>query len=568
MDKTGMMGMSTMKALARARTDVNTKRESSWDRTGGNADSRPIPPGQTLTLAELEGPASITHIWFTIATEDKYYLRSLVLRIWWDGEKQPSVECPVGDFFGMGHARMSPYQCFPFNVTNGGGNEGDFSALNCYFQMPFAKSARITVENQGPLPVTAFYYYIDYEKYDQPLPDDALRFHCQWRRENPTRPSKGSLPARKINYWSLMKEPNLDGRENYVILEAEGRGHFVGCNLSIDNFEMCGENTTWWGEGDDMIYIDGEKMPSMVGTGSEDYFCHAWGMQNKAGLYTGVSMWHHVPYTGYGGKFTCYRFHIEDPVVFRKSIKVTIEHGHANLQEHDYASTAYWYQAEPHKSFPELPARDKRMPRPDVALPAKIRPLPSPKVRPFIRDWMVLGPFDNPKTDTGERHLDKALPPEKDIGRAGAGKLTDVSFQGADGKRVKWTMLDPDAHVEPNGFVNLGKAIGGNWRIAYLRTRIHSKKARKAILWLGSDDGCKVWLNGKVVHNAPKPRAPVADDERIPVQLKAGDNVLVLKVDQLAGQWGVFARLDEHLDPAKPKPKTREKAYADLETHV
>ena len=349
-------------------------------------------------MADLKGPGCITHIWMTGGSQDEHYLRALVLRMWWDGEEKPSVEVPLGDFFGLGHARIQAYQSYPFTVSNGESQVGGGTAMNCYFQMPFATSARIEVENQSHLSMDCFYYYIDYEAYDQPLSEDVLRFHAQWRRENPTQAVK-SDEVHSRGYWSFMGEPNLDGRENYVILEATGRGHYVGCNLSVDNFDpLPSGNTTWWGEGDDMFYIDGETMPSMTGTGSEDYFCHAWGMQKFSGLYSGTSIWHMIPESDGGGKFTCYRFHIEDPVRFEKSLKVSIEHGHANLQGNDYASTAYFYQTEPHGPYPALPSREARMPRPDFVPPTDLHPKEGPNVRPFIRDWMILGPLESPLT--------------------------------------------------------------------------------------------------------------------------------------------------------------------------
>ena len=170
---------------------------------------------------------------------------------------------------------------------------------------------------------------------------------------------------------------NLNGQGNYVILDAIGAGHYIGCNLSIDHINPV-PNVTWFGEGDDMIFIDGESWPSMHGTGTEDYFCTAWDFPSGkfSGPYHGISLaepyrtpdvWE-TPGTwgagsfGYSGKWTAYRFHIEDPIIFNRSILVTIEHGHANSLSNDYASTAYWYQTEPHKQFRPLPVAAARMP--------------------------------------------------------------------------------------------------------------------------------------------------------------------------------------------------------------
>jgi len=224
--------------------------------------------------------------------------------------------------------------------------------MNCYFPMPFASRARVTVENQSDKPVGSFYYYLDYEAYDS-LGEDQGRFHAAYNQEH---------PCRKVEFAG--PEINLTGEDNYVILEAEGRGHYVGCVLSVDNFNAFHQNHTWFGEGDDMIFVDGEKWPpSLHGTGTEDYFCEAWGFPSGeySGPYTGVSLGSDTK--NWSGKWSLYRFHIEDPVHFRKSIRVTIEHGHANDQGNDYSSVAYWYQAEPHKPFAPLPAAQDRVPR-------------------------------------------------------------------------------------------------------------------------------------------------------------------------------------------------------------
>jgi hypothetical protein len=361
------IGCTTLKSLVRKR-DAWTRRLSSFDTSGGNRDAWDIPVGDTATLADIAGAGCITHIWFTIASEDKYYLRHLVLRMYWDDEEQPSVECPVGDFFNIGHGLAASNAALPLATVAPKESErklGGNMAMNCYWQMPFATRARISITNEGTEPVRAFYFYIDYEEYDS-LDSDVLRFHAQWRRENPTASDRGPLAVQGINYWNLMGEPNVDGAGNYVILEAEGAGHYVGCNLSVDNIDPTPDGLTWWGEGDDMIFIDGEPLPSMVGTGSEDYFCHAWGMHPQGYPYAGTSVHEHDSDHPGRHKCTSYRFHIEDPIHFTKSLKVTIEHGHANLQCNDYASTAYWYQAEPHRPFPALPNAIARRPRPDM----------------------------------------------------------------------------------------------------------------------------------------------------------------------------------------------------------
>jgi len=326
--------------------NCRSKRQSSWDTTGGNNDRWEFPSGETITIADISGPGCITHIWMTSGSDEPAWTRRRVIRMYWDGEEAASVEVPLGDFFGVGHGEIRQWESAVLNMS--GPDGADRSAFNCWFPMPFSKSARITVTNEGADSI--LYFYVDYEEYDEPMPD-ALRFHSQWRRENPC----DGLPAHDVGSANELK--NIGGEDNYVILEAEGRGHYVGCNLSIHNTR--GE---WWGEGDDMIFIDDDTWPpSLHGTGSEDYFSHAYGMQDVRGLYNGTSLFNQK-HEKWEGKWTVYRFHILDPVVFQKRIKVTIEHGHANHRCDDYTSTAYWYQAEPHKRLPRLAPVADRLP--------------------------------------------------------------------------------------------------------------------------------------------------------------------------------------------------------------
>jgi hypothetical protein len=344
------------------------KREASWDRNGKNSDRVPVAPGQTHVMADLRGAGCVRHIWITVAHEEPDYLRRLVLRAYWDGESAPSVETPLGDFFGVGHAKATNYWSIPLNmVTGSGAQRGNRAGMNCFFPMPFARGARITLENQGSAPVRSLYYYVDYETLDS-VPDDALRFHAQWRRENPTRASL-KIEDRVKDKAKVGQMVNLDGALNYVIMEAKGRGHYAGCALSIDHINPI-PDVGWFGEGDDMIFIDGEAQPSLVGTGTEDYFCAAWGYP---GGFNSMP-YHGISYAGgpvegqgvYSGKWTMYRYHIEDPVMFEKSIKVTIEHGPGNVQANDYSSIAFWYQTEPHEPFPGLLPVEARLPIADA----------------------------------------------------------------------------------------------------------------------------------------------------------------------------------------------------------
>jgi len=328
--------------------EYTQRRSSSYDRSGRNGDSRPIAPGETLTLLDDSGPGIVTHLWFTIATDENYHLKKLVLRAYWDGEATPSVETPVGDFFGLGLGQYVLYQSLPLQVAPD-------NALNAFFPMPFQKSAKITVTNEGSRKVDDFYFNIDYRAYKHPLPSGTLYFHAQYRQATPNRGW--------TNNWEHNSDPlldtkkNLEGTDNYVWMEATGRGHFVGVTMSVlQNQDL------WFGEGDDMFFIDGERLPSINGTGTEDYFLGAWDFGGHSFSYP----FYGAPMVGAelaGRGSTFYRFHLDSPIPFTKSIKATIEHGSGNHRSDNFFSVAYWYQTEPHAPFPPLPTLNDRLPR-------------------------------------------------------------------------------------------------------------------------------------------------------------------------------------------------------------
>ncbi|MCC7208497.1 MAG: DUF2961 domain-containing protein [Anaerolineae bacterium] len=355
-----ILGMSTLAGLAQLRPGVRRRRVSSYDPTGGNSDWWEIEPGQTRTLADIKEPGCIKHIWCTMWTTDKHPFRKALLRMYWDGETSPSVETPIGDFFGMGHGMARNFVSLPLQMS-----PEDGRGFNCWFPMPFETGARIEVTNEGAARLN-FYFYIDYEDYPAGTSlADYGRFHAQWRRVNPT-PGWADPSVRYEDNSAAMREawktPNLTGEKNYVILEAEGRGHYVGCHLDIDCFSR--QANDWYGEGDDMILIDGEPLPSLYGTGTEDYFNTAFcPTQEYSAPYHGVILNQGSSDWRWRGKNTVYRYHIEDPIFFEKSIRVTIEHGHANKLTNDYSSTAYWYQAEPHAPFPAMLPVAARLPR-------------------------------------------------------------------------------------------------------------------------------------------------------------------------------------------------------------
>lgn len=311
--------------------DTDAMRSSSCDKNwiNGNGDARPIPPGATLTLAELDGPGVINHFWNTIAAEDRGYSRLLVVRMYWDDESRPSVECPIGDFFGVAHGMDQPFESVPVSITSEG------RARNSYWPMPFRKSAKITVSNEGRGTVNAFYWYLDWEKAPR-LSRNTAYFHAMYRQEFPA----------------------VSG-QNYLIADIEGRGHYVGTVIGVRQ-----HLASWWGEGDDFWFIDGEKEPRLRGTGSEDYFCDAWGLRPMDTPYYGAPVMQ-----GYDpmAKTSVYRWHIADPVPFKKSLRLEIEHKGVTFKpdgqiqsgfeerSDDFSSVAFWYQTEPHKAYPVLP---------------------------------------------------------------------------------------------------------------------------------------------------------------------------------------------------------------------
>ena len=330
-------------------TDTTTARVSSFDRSGGNTDYVSLAPGETRELAALEGSGVVRHLYFSILG-GPHYLRDLVLRAYWDGADTPCVEVPFGDLFGLGQERPRFFTSSMVAVNPGDLGVFGTYGFNSYFPMPYARGARITLTNDGPEPVAAVWYHIEYERVKS-LPRDFGRFHASWHRVSPTHAS-GDEPN-----VTLHAARNVTGADNYVVLEARGHGRLAGIFLNIDNAW-----DTWYGEGDDMIFIDGEAWPpSYHGTGSEEIFGGgACPTAEYAGPYTGF---HLIGNLDYRGKVSMYRFYVHDPVRFSKSIRMTVEHGHANNFANDYSSTALWYQDEPHAAFAPLPPAAERHPR-------------------------------------------------------------------------------------------------------------------------------------------------------------------------------------------------------------
>lgn len=317
---------------------------SSHDLSGGNGDMRRVLPGQTYTLVDHKGAGIVRRWWITLAPRNNREIqRQGIIRCYWDGETEPSVEVPASDFFGVGFGEWIDFQSLPLNMTSGG--------YNCYWPMPFRKSARITFENRSKVPVDALYYNIDVETHKS-LPKDTLLFHAQFRRTDPTVAGK---PV--------------------TLLEATGKGQYVGTLLSMQTHRG---RSLGFLEGDERVFVDGETTPSIIGTGTEDYFSSGW--YYDTGTYS-------APYHGVTikdtklGRVSTYRWHIEDPIPFEKSLLFQIEHGGRNdAPDVDYTSVAFWYQTHPHTKFPPLPA--DLMP---------IQPEPLPRIEGMIEGEALVG---------------------------------------------------------------------------------------------------------------------------------------------------------------------------------
>ena len=332
--------------------EFQARRASSSDPDwkNGNADARPLEPGASLTLAELKGPGRIVHFWCTMAHSDPFGSRLMTLRIYWDGEADPSVESPLGDFVCVGNGVNKPVNSIPVRVSSEG------AARNCYWPMPFRKSARITVSNDSRQRCENFYYYVDWQRLPS-LSRKTAYFHARYRQEYPC----------------------VMGR-NYLVAAIQGRGHYVGTVQSV-----VAMSDGWYGEGDDFFFIDGETEPSLRGTGTEDYFCDAWGFREQSGAYYGTPHWEGMEA---GGRASAYRFHIADPVPFRKSLRVELEHkgsqgfpdgtGSGFIERDDLmASVAFWYQTEPHQPWPAIPGGPDRLATNEIPLVVGYKSVPT-----------------------------------------------------------------------------------------------------------------------------------------------------------------------------------------------
>lgn len=360
-----------------------------------NGDAVTVNEGETYVLADLAGPGVINHLWCTIGSKDPFAGRSLVLRIYWDGESKPSVVAPLGDFFGVGHGAWASFHSLPVATSSFG------RSRNCFWRMPFRKSAKITITNDSKgYGGTTFYYYVDWRSVPS-LPDDSLYFHAHYRQAFP------ALPG------------------DYTIVDTKGRGHYVGTVYNVQHTKL-----GWFGEGDDRFTIDGDETPSIRGTGTEDYFGDAWGFREFAAPMNGVSLWE-----GYfpGDRATAYRWHLTDPISFDQSLRLTIEHRGSlftdqGVQKASFderpdwlSSVAFWYQTPPATFDETLPPAEKRI--------APYRVIPIKEMAIKAKPAIVLM-----KQDTGLTYIprkpDAVLSMEFEVPEDGRYVVSGVIFRG------------------------------------------------------------------------------------------------------------------------------------------
>jgi len=339
----------------RSMRSTSTAVDENGDYAHSNSDNSRVAAGDTKVVLDAHGPGVITHMWFTFlapephpwAPEGSANHQEVLLRIYYDGNERPGVEAPLGDFFANSFGKRSEVISVPVVVE-------DADSYNCFWRMPFLKSARVEVINQSEKKLNLLYYNIDWIKLDS-LPEDTPYFYAQYRQEYP-----------------------LQQGEDYVILDTKGKGHYVGTVLSVRT-----RSPSWFGEGDEKVYIDGEEKPSIWGTGTEDYFLSAWGLQTTSTPYFGTpyfDQWGIV-----GGHTSAYRWHIHDPIVFKESIRFTIEHWgwissdenpdgktHSwNERQDDFSSVAFWYQTgQPTFTARAPDAKERTLPNLDRIFPA------------------------------------------------------------------------------------------------------------------------------------------------------------------------------------------------------
>jgi hypothetical protein len=530
---------------------------SSYDTTGGNRDRHEVAPGDSVVLLDLQGPGVVRRMWMTVASRDPHYLRRIALEMYWDGEVEPSVRVPLGDFFGNAFDRRH-YAALPMGVSSG----GFFS----YLPMPFARGARIVARNGTGLVIDAFYFNADVERV-RALPEPLATFHAAWNRD-----------------------PRTTTPSPHRVLSARGAGHFVGMSLVAESHD----GSLFFLEGDESFVVDGEARGQ--GTGTEDYFNAGWYFDQGpfAAPYHGL-----VVKDDALGRIAAYRWHLPDPVPFADSVRIELEHGHANEEVVDMATTAYWYQTEPHAPLPPLPEPDARrvlavkipegavvgddlgavpaqtggyrvtvplsrpdryevwvyevdeigttlppvvvdtvatggplvLDRPGTRPPAAVEPRP---LRRFATDWSVVGPFPNPQRIGSELSpaLDSVYPPDVD-------PALESAYATDGGAMLRWR----PAHASADGAVRLNPWFEPNdWVVAWAQAFLWSPDERDAVLLLGADDAHVLTVNGEEVSRRQGRNISWVDDLAVPVRLEAGWNRVLLKVADLDGGWAFHLR--------------------------
>jgi hypothetical protein len=546
---------------------------SSYDTTGGNRDRFEIAPGDSAVLLDLDGAGVIRRLWITVASRDPDYLRRIALKMYWDGEEAPSISVPLGDFFGNGFEKTH-YTALPMGVSSGG--------FYSYLPMPFTRGARIVAENGTDQVVDAFYFNASVER-GGGLPDLVATLHARWNRN-----------------------PRTTSPEAHSVLEVRGAGHLVGVSLNAEGYD----DSYWYLEGDESFWVDGTFRGQ--GTGTEDYFNGGWYFQDGpfAGPYHGV-----VFMDPSRGRVAAYRWHLPDPVRFRDSLRVELEHGHGNDVVADLSTVAFWYQTEPHEPWPALPPADERR-----ILGVKIPPGASladsleaergaggelrvhlPVPRPDLYDvWAYFEGADG--------RPEPPVPLDRSVSVPGSGLELELA-QGAASPMAlhaipvpRWatdwmavgpfpnpqrvgseyspaldSIFPPEEDPDParsysrfgtegppmelrwhritgdsSGYVRLNPHFEPNdWVAAYVQSYLFSPTPQSAVLLLGADDAHQLWVNGELVSTRQGRNISVPDELEVPVSLVAGWNRVVMKVADLDGGWAF------HLRAADPSGRLR-----------
>jgi hypothetical protein len=590
---------------------------SSADTTGGNNDRINIMAGDSATIFEAEGPGYLSRIWFTVDSRDPHFLRRILIRMYWDDESDPSVEVPLGDFFGSAFA-YKHHTPLLIGMSSGG--------YYCYFPMPFNRKARIEIVNQTGEEVYAFYYQIGYYVFQTPMAEGTPYFHATWTR---------SLRTTNQN-------------ENFTALDASGSGYFVGLHYNAQSYDR----RLVYLEGDEMVYVDGETEPSIKGTGMEDYFNSGWYFQD--GTYDAA--YHGLVLMDTLGRISAYRHHWPDAIPFSKSIQFTLEHGHGNEEIVDLSTTAFWYQTEPHKLQDPIPVAGLRVPLqqpvPNFAIEAEqisiqgasgalkdmsqfgsdwsgaiqlelisenpfelkipgmkeeaydvslylsqgpgygdfsisdgkgqsvihrgeasdLRMAPvlnlssvTPKndtltvfivpkvsgnktqakmgldavlvtpVRSYIPEWYIIGPFPNRRLSDDLRFgLDSIYPPEQEYNPA-------ATYAGVDQQPVRWKRI---SGAQGGYSMGLGRLFNPReFIISYAQTQVYSPENQTVSLFIGSDDGAKVFLNDEEVYRFLAVRTAAPDQDTVKINLKKGWNRLMIKAENNFGGYAFYVRI-------------------------